>query len=69
MVDRPLGMMAADVGDAPPEELVDVGIRCPGCGCKDLRVYYTRSLTGGRIRRRRICRNCGRMVSTTEKLQ
>lgn len=64
VVDRPLGDIPADVS-APQD---DSGIRCPGCGCRDLRVYYTRPLSGGRIRRVRICRYCAKRVMTTEKL-
>lgn len=44
------------------------GLRCPDCGCGDLRVYYTRPLPDGRIRRVRLCRNCARKVMTTEKI-
>lgn len=44
------------------------GVRCPDCGCGHLPVWQTRPLPGGRVRRVRICRNCGRRVSTTEGL-
>ena len=48
------------------EELL--GIACPSCGCRDLRVWRTRPLSDGRIRRERKCRNCGRLVLTTERV-
>ncbi len=41
------------------------GIRCPKCGCADLRVYWTRP-GEGTIRRVRKCRNCGQRVPTFE---
>jgi len=44
------------------------GIECPGCGCRHLHILYTRQTTGGRIRRRRECRNCGRRMTTYEGL-
>jgi len=49
------------------------GIRCPRCGCADLRGYDGRPWRTvktlpipGAIRRYRICRNCGRRVRTRE---
>lgn len=45
----------------------DKGLCCRRCGCRDLRVYYTRKLREGRIRRVRICRYCGARLTTTEK--
>ncbi len=42
------------------------GIECPSCGCRLFRVLYTRRSIGGRILRRRECRNCGRRVTTYE---
>lgn len=44
------------------------GIVCPRCGCGHFRVIYTRARWGGRIVRRRECRNCGKRVSTTERV-
>lgn len=44
------------------------GIECPSCGCKHLRVLYTRGSIGGRILRRRECRHCGRRLTTYEKV-
>lgn len=34
------------------------GIKCPECGCRDLRIYGTKR-EGGRVRRYRSCRACG----------
>ena len=42
------------------------GSRCV-CGCRDLRVIYTRDRIGGRRRKRR-CRDCGEEVWTMERL-
>jgi len=39
------------------------GLECPKCGCGDFRVVYTWPTFGGRILRRRECRNCGRLFS------
>jgi len=43
------------------------GLRCRECGCRDLRVYYTRKLTDGRIRRVRVCRHCGKKLTSPER--
>lgn len=43
-----------------------LGICCPRCGCPDLRVTRTMRLPGGRVRRYRECRHCGRRVCTLE---
>ena len=42
------------------------GLECRHCGCKDLRVIYTRQRIGG-LRRKRQCRNCGRQMWTMER--
>lgn len=42
------------------------GLVCRKCGCRDLRVKYTRHRDGS-IMRRRVCRNCGRLVTTYER--
>ncbi|MFV0442869.1 MAG: hypothetical protein ACK5Q5_04775 [Planctomycetaceae bacterium] len=42
------------------------GLVCPDCGGRSLRVLYTRRVTGGRIRRRRVCRDCGQRLTTYE---
>lgn len=44
------------------------GIRCPSCGCGHLPALYTRH-HGNRTVRVRLCRHCGRRVTTTEKVQ
>lgn len=51
--------------DRPPTP--PPGLRCPRCGCPDLRVTHTRP-AAGRVRRYRRCRHCGRVVSTLETL-
>jgi len=43
------------------------GLECRACGCKHFRVIYTRRASGGRIVRRRECRNCARRITTWEK--
>jgi len=48
------------------EPAAEPGLRCRKCGCRDLRVYYTRR-KNGRIVRRRRCRHCGTLTTTTEK--
>jgi len=59
---------------APPQNMEDAanntedqprGLRCPKCGCCDLRVKYTRHFPETR-RRVRICRNCRCKVRTKE---
>jgi transcriptional regulator NrdR family protein len=54
--------MTDDNGKPEPK-----GIACPNCGCRDLRVDYTRPVVNGR-RRVRKCRHCGRRVVTNERL-
>ena len=44
----------------------DVGLVCRACGCRDLRVYYTRGTKDGRVRRVRKCRHCGAEKTTFE---
>lgn len=43
------------------------GLVCRHCRCKHFRVVYTRPAWGGRIVRRRECRNSGRRTATLEK--
>lgn len=50
------------------KEVEPRGVRCPDCGCGHLPVLYTRHLEGGRVRRVRQCRHCGRRVLTTERI-
>lgn len=42
------------------------GIACPRCGCCHLRTTHTEPLPSGRIRRRKVCRHCGRRMVTYE---
>jgi hypothetical protein len=50
------------------EQLPDVGIRCPSCGCRHFFTTHTEPLRNDRVRRRKSCRNCGRKVVTFEML-
>jgi transcriptional regulator NrdR family protein len=42
------------------------GIECPQCGCRHFKTTHTEPIRSGRIRRRKICRNCGRKIVTFE---
>lgn len=48
------------------ETETEKGIRCPGCGCRDLPVTRTTQAAGGKIMRKRKCRNCKREFPTYE---
>jgi transcriptional regulator NrdR family protein len=50
--------------DQPPQ--TPRGIECPKCGCRHFYTTHTEPLRDGRIRRRKICRQCGRRVVTFE---
>jgi transcriptional regulator NrdR family protein len=43
-----------------------LGIACPTCGCRHFYTTHTEPLRDGRIRRRKVCRHCGRKVLTYE---
>lgn len=43
-----------------------VGIACPQCGCRHFYTTHTEPLRDGRIRRRKVCRHCGRKLLTFE---
>lgn len=43
------------------------GIECPSCGCRHLEVSYGRHRRGHYFRKR-ICRNCGKVVRTQERI-
>jgi len=43
------------------------GLACPSCGCCHLPVLYTRK-TPRRVKRVRECRNCGRRVTSFERI-
>lgn len=51
-----------------PDEPPPVGLSCRRCGCRDLRVLYTRAKHDDKIVRRRQCRNCGARLTTTERV-
>lgn len=42
------------------------GIECLTCGCRHFYTTHTEPLRDGRIRRRKICRHCGRRIVTFE---
>ncbi len=42
------------------------GIVCPRCGCRHFKTTHTEPLRDGRIRRRKVCRHCGRKIVTFE---
>jgi transcriptional regulator NrdR family protein len=44
----------------------DRGISCPKCGCRHFYTTHTEPLRDGRVRRRKVCRYCGRKVLTFE---
>jgi len=56
-----------DAGGAKPAE--QVGLECRGCGCRHFDTVETRKVTGGRVRRRRECRHCGKRITTIEHEQ
>ena len=43
------------------------GICCPQCGCRHFFTTNTEPLRDGRIRRRKVCRHCGRKLATYEQ--
>ena len=55
----------AAVPSAAPSPPQLRGLECRGCGCRDLRVLYTR-YRAGVIVRVRSCRHCGRRLVTRE---
>ena len=59
-------MRQADA-EAELEAAVNQGLTCPSCHCDVMPVYYTRR-RGNRILRRRKCHNCGRLVTTYERI-
>jgi len=44
----------------------DRGLECPHCGCRHFYTTHTEPLRDGRIRRRKVCRHCGRKIVTYE---
>lgn len=57
------------MGQPPDSEPPAFGLRCPRCGCCDLRANRTVRLPGGRVKRYRYCRHCHRGVTTIEAPQ
>jgi transcriptional regulator NrdR family protein len=53
--------MKRSTPDKPPR-----GIECPTCGCRHFYTTHTEPLPSGRIRRRKVCRHCGRRIVTYE---
>jgi hypothetical protein len=51
---------------APPPQEPERGLSCRRCGCRDLRVIYTRQRRIGIVRRRE-CRFCGHRTTTWER--
>ena len=45
----------------------DYGLECRRCGCRHFYVIYTRRAFGGKLVRRRQCRNCGKRMTTMEQ--
>jgi len=43
------------------------GLECRYCGCRHLRVVYVRRGWGGKLIRRRECRQCGKSMTTWEQ--
>jgi hypothetical protein len=62
-----LNAESKSAGPAAPEE--PVGLECRQCGCRHFDTVETRKIAGGRIRRRRECRHCGRRITTIEREQ
>jgi len=50
----------------PGEKADDRGICCPRCGCRHFHTTHTEPLRDGRVRRRKVCRHCGRKLLTFE---
>lgn len=44
----------------------EYGITCAKCGCRHFYTTNTEPLRDGRIRRRKVCRHCGRKIVTFE---
>jgi len=78
---KPLKTAAQIAAEAPAPESADDapepprGLVCPRCGCADLRlpdgrapwmVQKTEKILGG-VRRRRVCRHCGKVIYTRER--
>lgn len=60
-------ILAEESKDSDDGEQVQ-GIRCSACWCRHFYVTHTNRV-GRRIKRRRICRNCGKPLITWELAQ
>jgi hypothetical protein len=58
--------MSKAVTRSKQQSELGVGLECRSCGCRHFYVRNTVPLPGGKIRRYRECRNCGRILTTTE---
>ena len=52
---------------AEDTEKQNYGLECRRCGCRHFYVIYTRRSLGGKLTRRRECRNCGERMTTVEQ--
>jgi len=59
--------MTEMVKAALPEQADRKGLACRWCGLRHFRVMYTRPAWGGRIMRRRECRQCAKRMTTWER--
>jgi transcriptional regulator NrdR family protein len=53
--------------ERPKNVQADRGLTCRQCGWRRFRVIYTRAALGGKVVRRRECRNCRTRVTTWER--
>jgi transcription elongation factor Elf1 len=60
-----LSLEQAERGTGRQKVELPRGLECRHCGCRDLRVLYTRQRPRS-IMRVRVCRHCGRRVVTRE---
>lgn len=54
--------------ESPKESASQAGLRCYKCGGHRFSVIYTRVAAGGKIIRRRACRQCGTRITTWERM-
>ncbi len=45
----------------------DGGLVCRKCGCRHFLTQRTEPASLGRIRRRKVCRHCGQVITTYER--
>ena len=57
---------SSQAGSPPQTPQPERGLVCPQCGCRHFRTTHTEPLRNGRIRRRKVCRHCGRRMLTYE---